>query len=170
MENIYNEINVYLNHKRHKARQAEAGPSGMYATTAPARRRLPSRCIGAGAVRLRERWPVLALWWQGIHRHWGGAHTALSWSCGAFTIGGLQKRVVLSVRPTGQGDEGTGGWPGRVLVCDPPQPPPPPRVLKDSGAGSATPGRNTPPPTPGRNPPSDPRLDPPPQLPPPPKF
>ena len=36
----------------------------------------------------------------------------------------------------------TGGWPGPVLVCDPPQPPPapppPPRVLKDSGAGSAT--------------------------------
>ena len=30
-----------------------------------------------------------------------------------------------------------GGQPGRVLVCDPPQPPPPPWVLKDSGAGSA---------------------------------
>ena len=39
---------------------------------------------------------------------------------------------------------GGGGRPGPVLVCDPPQPPPPPppppppRVLKDSGAGSAT--------------------------------
>ena len=31
----------------------------------------------------------------------------------------------------------TGGWPGPVLVCDPPPAPPPP-VLKDSGAGSAT--------------------------------
>ena len=37
-----------------------------------------------------------------------------------------------------------GGWPGPVLVCDPPSPhpppppptPPPPRVLKDSGAGA----------------------------------
>ena len=34
----------------------------------------------------------------------------------------------------------TGGRPSRVLVCDPPPPvpPPPPRVLKDTGAGSAT--------------------------------
>ena len=34
----------------------------------------------------------------------------------------------------------TGERPGPVLVCDTPQPPPPPppRVLKDSGAGSAT--------------------------------
>ena len=31
-------------------------------------------------------------------------------------------------------DHGGGGRPGPVLVCDPP----PPRVLKDSGAGSAT--------------------------------
>ena len=39
-----------------------------------------------------------------------------------------------------QGDAlATGGGPGQVLVCNTPQPPPPPpRVLKDSGAGSAT--------------------------------
>ena len=39
-----------------------------------------------------------------------------------------------------EGDDAssTGGRPGPVLVCDTPQPPPPPRVLKDSGAGSAT--------------------------------
>ena len=31
----------------------------------------------------------------------------------------------------------TGGRPGLVLVCDPPQPPPPPpRVLRDSGLGT----------------------------------
>ena len=34
-----------------------------------------------------------------------------------------------------RGDPDRGGRPGPVLVC---APPPPPRVLKDSGAGSAT--------------------------------
>ena len=61
----------------------------------------------------------------------------------------------------------TGGWPGPVLVCDPPQPPPP-RVLKDSDPPHDP--RPDPPPNPRQEhppppPPPDPRQEyPPPQV------
>ena len=48
--------------------------------------------------------------------------------CTCYASFGAQKIGTVSAR---------GGRPGPVLVCDTPQPPPP-RVLKDSGAGSAT--------------------------------